>query len=280
MDERTFETILAKYPELIENGLEMKGRQVSMYGRRMDLLFDDAFQRKLIIELKVGPIKDQHMGQVLSYEGMLLSADDPTIRVMLIGNRVPPNIRKALDHHGIAWKEIPVSSILSHLRAKSDSEMLSLFSPEETEFSEQHEHKTIVHKSSARDSESGSKPINIMKNIEVLKNRLLQLEAEVNSNGEIKIQFHQQSVQKKHMCFLGGNGRLWVSPSSDGYDITLSGKSLENQMYTFMRNLCGKECDGYKQTNAKIGKNDAPFWRVNDFKLVKDAVLHYAETKK
>lgn len=162
MDERTFETILAKYPELIENGLEMTGRQVSMYGRRMDLLFDDAFQRKLIIELKVGPIKDQHMGQVLSYEGMLLSADDPTIRVMLIGNRVPPNIRKALDHHGIAWKEISVSSILSHLRAKSDSEMLSLFPPEEIEFSGQHEHKTIGQKSSAsraRDSENSSKPI-------------------------------------------------------------------------------------------------------------------------
>jgi len=159
MDERTFETILAKYPELIENGLTMKGRQVSMYGRRMDLLFEDAFQRKLIIELKVGPIKDQHMGQVLSYEGMLLSADDPTIRVMLIGNRVPPNIRKALDHHGIAWKEISVSSLLAHLRGKNDSEMLSLFPPEETEFPEQREHKAIVHKTSARDSENGSKPI-------------------------------------------------------------------------------------------------------------------------
>ncbi|MDD1623842.1 MAG: hypothetical protein LUO94_03655 [Methylococcaceae bacterium] len=90
MDERTFETILAKYPELIEKGLEMTGRQVSMYGRRMSLLFKDAFQRKLIIELKVGPIKDQHMGQVFCYEGMLLSADDPSIRVMPIGNRVPP----------------------------------------------------------------------------------------------------------------------------------------------------------------------------------------------
>lgn len=162
MDERTFETILAKYPEFIENGLEMKGRQVSMYGRRMDLLFEDAFQRKLIIELKVGPIKDQHIGQVLSYEGMLLSADDPSIRVMLIGNRVPPNIRRALDHHGIAWKEISVSSLLAHLSAKSDSEMLGLFPPEELDFPEQLDHKTIGQKSSesrARDSEKGSKPI-------------------------------------------------------------------------------------------------------------------------
>jgi hypothetical protein len=162
MDERTFETILAKYPELIENGLAMKGRQVSMYGRRMDLLFEDAFQRKLIIELKVGPIKDQHIGQVLSYEGMLLSADDPSIRVMLIGNRVPPNIRRALDHHGIAWKEISVSSVLAHLRAESDSEMLNLFPPEELDFSERREHKTIGQKTSktnAQDSEKDRKSI-------------------------------------------------------------------------------------------------------------------------
>lgn len=69
MKEQTLETILVKYPELIESGLELKGRQVSMYGRRMDLLFEDAFHRKLIIELKIGPIKDEHIGQVLSYEG-------------------------------------------------------------------------------------------------------------------------------------------------------------------------------------------------------------------
>lgn len=131
MDERTFETILAKYPELIEDGLELKGRQVSMYGRRMDLLFEDTFQRKLIIEIKAGPIKDQHIGQVMSYEGMLLSADDPSIRVMLIGTRVPPNIRRALDHHGIAWKEISMSRILAHLRGRDDSAILGLFSPEE-----------------------------------------------------------------------------------------------------------------------------------------------------
>ena len=160
MNERTFETILAKYPELIEDGLEMKGRQVSMYGRRMDLLFADAFQRKLIIELKVGPIKDQHIGQVLSYEGMLLSADDPNIRVMLIGNRVPPNIRRALDHHGIVWKEISVSSLLAHLREKSDSEMLVLFPPEELDFPEQRERKSIAQRYSkvrAYDTEKGSK---------------------------------------------------------------------------------------------------------------------------
>ena len=104
--EKNFEDIIAKYPELIEDDLTLKGRQVTLYGRRMDLLFEDKFRRRLIVELKIGPIKDVHIGQVLSYEGMLLSGEDPTIRVMLIGNRVPPNIQRSLDHHGIAWCEI------------------------------------------------------------------------------------------------------------------------------------------------------------------------------
>ena len=159
MKEQTFETILAKYPALIENGLVLKGRQVSMYGRRMDLLFEDAFQHKLIIELKVGPIKDQHIGQVLSYEGMLLSADDPSVRVMLIGNRVPHNIRRALDHHGIGWQEISVSSLVAHLKAKSDLELLGLFSPEELDFPEQVGHRTIPEKTQAEGSTQGRKPI-------------------------------------------------------------------------------------------------------------------------
>lgn len=125
--EKNFEDIVAKYPELIEDGLILTGRQVSIYGRRMDLLFEDKFRRKLIVELKVGPIKDAHIGQVLSYEGMLLSNEDPTIRVMLIGNRVPPNIQRSLDHHGIAWREITLNSLKEFLNTKNDLAYLELF---------------------------------------------------------------------------------------------------------------------------------------------------------
>lgn len=126
IQEKDFEDILSRYPELIEEGLTLKGRQVPLYGRRMDLLFEDKFKRNLIVELKIGPIKDQHIGQVLSYEGMLLSSDDPTIRVMLIGNRVPPNVQKTLDHHGIAWREIPLSGLKEFLTSKNDDDFLGL----------------------------------------------------------------------------------------------------------------------------------------------------------
>ena len=46
------------------------------------------------------PILDKHIGQIMSYEGSVLSEKDPDVRIMLIGTRVPPNLQKALDQHG------------------------------------------------------------------------------------------------------------------------------------------------------------------------------------
>jgi len=130
MKEQDFEDIIVQYPELIEEDLKFLGRQVYLYGRKMDILFEDKFGRKLIMELKNGPIKDEHVGQIMAYEGMLISGDDPTVRVMLVGTRVPPNIRKALDHHGIAWKEITHAQLHIFLYDKKDEKFLKLFTDE------------------------------------------------------------------------------------------------------------------------------------------------------
>ena len=113
--------------------------------------------------------------------------------------------------------------------------------------------------------------------IEAAKKKLIELVDDVNSlSPSNEVQFHQQDVVKKHMAIIGGNGRLCIHPTSTGYDIGLSGKALEINMYGFMRDLCQKECTGYKQTNKRIGKNDLPFWRVEDFSLVQKAAYHYA----
>ena len=69
MNENEFEDILAKYPDFIEDGLKLVGRQITIFGRRIDLLFEDRFEHKLLVELKLGPIRDTHIGQILSYEG-------------------------------------------------------------------------------------------------------------------------------------------------------------------------------------------------------------------
>ena len=104
--ERIFEDILVKYPELIEDKLKFVGRQVNHFGKRIDILFEDRFNEKLIIELKKDNLDRNALSQVMEYEGYILSEKDPSARVMLIANRIPLNLKKAMDHHGIEYKEI------------------------------------------------------------------------------------------------------------------------------------------------------------------------------
>ena len=115
-----------------------------------------------------------------------------------------------------------------------------------------------------------------MENTKILKSKLIELKEQVNSNSAYNINFHQQPVTKENMGFSGGNGRIWIQPFHSEYDISLSGKSVEKQMYKFMCDLCGKNHNGYKQTKPEPRQ---PFWRVADFKLVEKAVYHYAKTK-
>lgn len=131
MLEKDFENVLSRYPELIQEGITFLGRQVSIGGKFADLLFEDRFGQKLIVELKKGTIRREHVAQLLDYEGYFLSPDNPNVRVMLIGNRVPPNLRKSLDHHGFEWKEISVSKLIEHLENKNDKELLEQFKEED-----------------------------------------------------------------------------------------------------------------------------------------------------
>ena len=107
MKESVFEDITAKYPKLIEDALKLLGRQVSVEGKRIDLLFEDKHGQKLIIELKAGTIVRKDIAQIMDYEGYFVSPYDPTTRVMLVGYQVPKNLQRSLDHHGIEWKETP-----------------------------------------------------------------------------------------------------------------------------------------------------------------------------
>jgi hypothetical protein len=115
MYEREIEDALAGHPELIEENLTLLGRQLTVAVRRIDLLFEDGNGRKLIVELKRGTIRDEHVGQVISYVGRILTKEDPTARTMLIATRVPLAFQTVLDHFGIAWKEISEKTIAGYL---------------------------------------------------------------------------------------------------------------------------------------------------------------------
>ena len=119
--ERLFEDILVKYPELIEGKLKFIGRQVNHFGKRIDILFEDRFNEKLIIELKKDNLDRNALSQVMEYEGYILSEKDPSARVKLIANRIPLNLKKAMEHHGIEYEEIPKNDCWNFLRVETNS---------------------------------------------------------------------------------------------------------------------------------------------------------------
>jgi len=131
MLEKDFEKILIKYPELIEDGLKLIGQQTNVDGKRVDLMFQDRHGFKLIVELKKGSILRKHIAQLMDYEGYFLSFDDPTVRVMLVGNRVPLNLQRTMDHHGFEWKEIKVQTLIKFLKGKQDTVLLESFFEQE-----------------------------------------------------------------------------------------------------------------------------------------------------
>lgn len=114
--ERDMEEVVAKHPDLIEDGLTLLDRQVFIGLLRVDLLFRDKFGDTLVVELKRGTIKREHVGQIMEYSGTLYN--NKPVRLMLIGNRVPPSFKKSLEYHGIEWKEISEEQIIQYLRKK------------------------------------------------------------------------------------------------------------------------------------------------------------------
>jgi RecB family endonuclease NucS len=102
--ESDIEEVLARHPELLEDGLTLVGRQVSVGKLRVDLLYRDRLGDILVVELKKGVIKREHVGQIMDYAGSLY--DGKPVRLMLLSNRVPPSFQRSLEYHGIEWREI------------------------------------------------------------------------------------------------------------------------------------------------------------------------------
>jgi hypothetical protein len=136
MDEKTFEDIICKYPDLIEADLKFLGRQVFLEGKRIDILLEDMHKQKLILELKKGTILRTHIAQLLDYEGYFVAGANPDVRVMLVGNRVPENLRRSLDHHGFEWRELSVSHIGQFLEEKGDDSFTNRINNEDPLFTQ------------------------------------------------------------------------------------------------------------------------------------------------
>ncbi|EOI8049959.1 histidine kinase [Vibrio parahaemolyticus] len=86
-----------------------------------------------------------------------------------------------------------------------------------------------------------------MNQADMVYNLLSGVVADLNSSFGCSLALHQQKITKKHISVSGANGRLWVSPSIGGYDISVSGKSLEKELVPTLTSYFGRCADGYKQ---------------------------------
>jgi tetratricopeptide (TPR) repeat protein len=111
LTEKELEEFIYGNPEVIERGLKPVHRQYSIENRRIDLIFEDSLNRKLLIELKKGEIRRTDIGQLLEYYGIVCEKIDD-IRLMLVCRSVPIRFKNALEKAGLEWREFKDLGIL------------------------------------------------------------------------------------------------------------------------------------------------------------------------
>jgi len=74
--EKQLEEWIERDPSLLQHGLRIVGRQVSVEGGRLDLLAIDPMRRWVVIEIKSGPIYSDVIGQVMSYASSIARMSD------------------------------------------------------------------------------------------------------------------------------------------------------------------------------------------------------------
>ena len=104
MLEKDIENLIAAHPDDIfpGEGFRLIGQQVMAGGRRLDILFEDRHQRRVIVEVKRGILSREASGQIGEYYG-LLKTDDPdgNYELILCANVIPKERRTFLETIGI-----------------------------------------------------------------------------------------------------------------------------------------------------------------------------------
>lgn len=111
MLEKDMENLIAKHPDEFfpNSGFNFVGQQENLSQRRVDIVFNDKYDRTIIIEIKRGVLSREAAGQVMEYYG-LLKKEKPemTVELILCANTIPHERREFLERHGIECKEIGV----------------------------------------------------------------------------------------------------------------------------------------------------------------------------
>lgn len=114
MLEKDIENLIAKYPdEFFKNsGFKLIGQQVRLGNKYADIIFQDKYERKVIIEVKRGILSREASGQVGEYYGLLKTeSEEDFIELILCANIIPPERKRYLEAIGIECKELGINYI-------------------------------------------------------------------------------------------------------------------------------------------------------------------------
>jgi hypothetical protein len=112
MTEREMEDLIATFPSdfFPRRQLVLKGRQQSFADvGRFDLLFEDEFQTKILMELKARPGKYEDATQLARYKDELERRGERNLLMWLVAPHIPNSVAEVLDRIGIEYTVIHVA---------------------------------------------------------------------------------------------------------------------------------------------------------------------------
>jgi len=122
MLEKDVENLIAQNPDEIfpGEGFKLIKQQYTAEGKRIDILFEDKHNRKIIVEVKRGILSREASGQVAEYCGLLKSQNKSEYyELVLCANVIPRERKLFLENIGIECKELGIAFV-SKLAARVD----------------------------------------------------------------------------------------------------------------------------------------------------------------
>jgi hypothetical protein len=114
MLEKDIENLIAKYPDEFfpNSGFKLIGQQVKLKRCYADIIFEDNYKRKIIVEVKRGILSRDASGQLIEYYGLLKTEEpDGIVELILCANVIPPERKKFLEVLGIDCIELGINQI-------------------------------------------------------------------------------------------------------------------------------------------------------------------------
>jgi hypothetical protein len=114
MLEKDIENLIASFPDEFfpKSGFKLVGQQVRLGNKYADIIFQDQFDRKIIVEVKRGILSRDAAGQVMEYYGLLKEINpNEIIELVLCANVIPPERKRFLEISGIDCVELGINHI-------------------------------------------------------------------------------------------------------------------------------------------------------------------------